>query len=203
VGLVVLSVPARAEVLTGVFPALAPYAESLELGRLVLADRVPANAESWALARVWELAARAGVRGVVSFSDPLPRRRQDGALVFPGHAGVVYQAANATYLGRTAPRTLALLPDGAVFSGRAASKVRGGERGHAYAERLLRRWGAPPRRPGEEPAAWLRAALAAAGVRRVRHPGLHRYAFALGPARRAVAVAGSRRPYPKRPDALA
>src|SRR5262245_20604510 len=72
VGAAVLSIPVRAEVLTGVFPQLAPYSESLELGRLVLADRVPANAESWALGRVFELAAREGVRGIVSFSDPLP-----------------------------------------------------------------------------------------------------------------------------------
>ncbi|MFK4985577.1 hypothetical protein ACI4B7_27510, partial [Klebsiella pneumoniae] len=85
----------------------------------------------------------------------------------------------------------------------AASKVRGGERGHAYAERLLRRWGAPPRRPGDDPAAWLRVALAAAGARRVRHPGLHRYAFAIGPVRQTVAVAGWPRPYPKQPDVLA
>jgi hypothetical protein len=172
------------------------------LSRFVLLDPVPANAESWMLARVFELARRAGIRGVLSFSDPVPRRRADGTVVMPGHVDLIYQAANATYLGRTAPRTLALLPDGAVFSDRAASKVRGGERGRAYAERLLRRWGAPPRRPDEEPTAWLHAALAAAGVRRVRHPGLHRYAFALGPARRAVAVVGWPRPYPKRPDAL-
>jgi hypothetical protein len=33
---------------------------------------VPANGESWFLARCWEMAARQGVRGVVSFSDPVP-----------------------------------------------------------------------------------------------------------------------------------
>ncbi len=201
-GVVVLAVPARAAVLTTVFPLLVPYRESLELGRLVLADRVPANAKSWMLARVWELAAQEGVRGVVSFSDPLPRCRADGSEVFPGHVGIVYQAANATYLGRATPRTLALLPDGTVFSDRARQKVRGGERGHAYAERLLRRWGAPPRRPGDDSAVWLGTALAAAGVRRVRHPGMHRYAFAVGPARRTVTVAGARHPYPKQRDSV-
>jgi hypothetical protein len=46
VGVAVLSVPLQARVLTQVFPSLQPYAESLELGRLVLDDEVPANGES-------------------------------------------------------------------------------------------------------------------------------------------------------------
>ncbi|CAM5537621.1 Mom family adenine methylcarbamoylation protein [Leifsonia shinshuensis] len=46
VGVAVLSVPMRAAVLSNVFPDLEPFAESLELGRLVLTD-TPANAESW------------------------------------------------------------------------------------------------------------------------------------------------------------
>jgi len=43
VGVAVLSVPASRPVLTSVFPRLEPYAESLELGRFVLRDEVPAN----------------------------------------------------------------------------------------------------------------------------------------------------------------
>lgn len=202
-GVAVLAVPARAAVLTAVFPHLVPYRESLELGRLVLADRVPANAESWMLARVWELAAREGVRGVVSFSDPLPRRRADGTVVTPGHVGICYQAANAVYLGRATPRTLTLLPDGTVFSDRARQKVRAGERGHRYAERVLERRGASPLRPDESPAAWLARALVTVGARTVRHRGNHRYAFTLD--RRATVVPVAALPglaaYPKRPDA--
>src|SRR5262249_30712494 len=63
-------VPVRAAVLTRPFSGLISYAESLELGRFVLADRVPGNGESWFLGRVFRLAAREGIRGVVSFSDP-------------------------------------------------------------------------------------------------------------------------------------
>jgi len=59
-----------------------------------------------------QLAARLGVRGVVSFSDPVPRRTAAGELVFPGHIGTIYQASNAEYLGRTTPRRVVLLPDG-------------------------------------------------------------------------------------------
>ncbi len=67
------------------------------------------------------LAATAGVRGLVMFSDPLPRTRADGAVVMPGHVGTIYQAANSVYTGRSTPRTLTLLPDGTVFSDRAAA----------------------------------------------------------------------------------
>lgn len=196
VGVAVLSVPVQAKVLTAVFPELEPYRESLELGRFVLADEVPANAESWFLARVFDLAAAAGVAGVVSFSDPLPRTSVDGGLVFKGHIGTIYQATNAAYLGRGTARSLMLLPNGLVLNARAVQKVRSGERGTDYVEQLLCRYGAPPRagRPGP---AWLPEALAAAHVRSVRHPGNHRYAFRLGPRRKRITVGLPSGPYPK------
>jgi hypothetical protein len=103
----------------------------LELNRFVLGEPVPANGESWFLARCWHLAARQGVCGAVSFSDPVPRRTATGDLVFPGHIGTIHQASNAEYLGRTTPRRVLLLPDGRVLSERALSEVRGEERGHA------------------------------------------------------------------------
>lgn len=207
VGVAALSVPVRAAVLTGVFPDLEPYAETLELGRLVLADRVPANAESWMLARAFELAERAGVRGVVSFSDPCPRITAEGRTVMPGHVGIIYQALNAECLGRGRARLLLMLPDGRTLNDRALAKVRAQQRGHEYVERALVRYGARPLALGENPAAWLVEALDAAGVRRVRHRGNHRYAFALGtPAeRRALrrAIPLDRTPYPKTVDEVA
>jgi hypothetical protein len=51
VGVAVLSVPVRPAVLTRPFPELEPYAESLELGRLVLADRVPGNGDFFQVPR--------------------------------------------------------------------------------------------------------------------------------------------------------
>lgn len=199
-GVAVLSVPARKAVLTAVFPDLQPYRESLELGRFVLADEVPANGESWFLAEVRRLAADAGIRGLVSFSDPVPRRRADGTVVMPGHIGVIYQASNATYTGRGTARTLAVLRDGSVFSPRAAQKIRAQDRGHEYAERQLTALGARPMRAGESPAGWLAEALDATGTRRIRHPGNHRYAFRLGTTRRgraAVTIQPRPAPYPK------
>jgi len=186
VGTAVLSVPVQSAVLTSLFPDLEPLSESLELGRFVLADSVPANAETWFLARVWELAAATGLRGVVSFSDPVARSTVDGLRVFPGHVGLIYQAGNATYHERSTPRTQLLLPDGRVLSARTVQKIRAGERGAAAGERLLVGLGARARRPGEDRPDWLRDALGRVGVRRIRHHGSHRYAFRVGPRRRLI-----------------
>lgn len=202
VGVAVLSVPMSAKALTGVFPGFVPFDESIELGRFVLLDEVPANGESFFLSQAFRLAARDGMRGVVSFSDPLPRRAAGGAVVVPGHVGTIYQAANALYLGRGTARTLYVMPDGTTLNARSVQKVRAQERGHQSVERLLQSLGAEPLRPGQDPAAWLHGALDAAGIRRLRHHGNHRYAFALGNAaqRRHAELAMAHRPYPKTPD---
>ena len=178
-GVCVLGIPMSTAVLTNVFPDLEPMVESLELSRLVLADQVPGNGESWFIARALADAAESGVRGVVAFADPVPRAL-DGRTVFPGHRGVIYMASNALYLGRATARTLTLLPDGRVLSDRSAQKIRKQERGHAHVERQLVRLGATPRRAGEGGAAWLADALSQLGATRLRHRGNHRYAFRLG-----------------------
>jgi hypothetical protein len=202
-GVAVLSIPVRREVLTLSFPDLEPFHESLELGRFVLADRAPANSESWFLAQAFRLAAREGVRGVVSFADPVARRDADGRLVFPGHIGIVYQASNALYAGRGTARTVLVLPNGRVLHDRAISKLRSLDVGHEYVEYLLRRFGAPPRQ-GKSPEEWLPTALASARVRRLRHPGNHRYMFRLGDraSQRSVVVALPTWRYPKATDSL-
>lgn len=201
VGAAVLSVPVQRRVLTGALPWLEPYAESLELGRFVLLDSVAANGESWFLARVFEQARATGLRGVVSFSDPVPRTTLDGRVVCRGHVGVVYQASNARYTGRGAPGVVCVLPDGTALPRRALSKLRAGDTGRAYAERRLRRFGAPPLEPGQNVDAWLAAALRAARARLVRHPGCHRYVFVLDRReRRHYVVAVPDLPYPKRKD---
>lgn len=193
--------------LTNTFPNLQPYSrsgggESLELSRLVLLDRVPANAESWFWARCRELVARDGIRGIVTFADPLPRTRRDGSLLTPGHVGTIYQASNALYLGRSRARTLLILPDDKPLHERAMSKVRAQEKGHRATERRLLANGAPPRTAGESPAQWLTRALAAIDVQRLPHPGNHRYAWAIGRQSRAVALGALPLwPYPKRDDA--
>lgn len=205
-GVAVLSIPVRSEVLTGVFPDLVPYTESLELGRLVLADAVPANAESWMLARVFEQAADAGISGIVSFSDPMPRATS-GRIIMPGHVGIIYQSSNALYLGRGRARWITLLPDGTVLNDRAVAKIKAQDQGHEYVERKLVAFGARAPRACEDPSAWLAEALETIGTRRVKHRGNHRYSFCLGgPAeRRRVArmIPLKRRAYPKSIDQAA
>lgn len=200
VGVAVFSVPMSVGVLR-VFPC--PDA-GVELGRFVLLDEVAAHAESWFLARCFELLRHRGVEGVVSFSDPMARRRADGAVVFPGHVGTIYQASNALYLGRATARRLLLLPDGSVLSDRTLQKLRGGERGWRYAAELLERAGAAPLGRPDRALPWLERWLPRL-TRAVRHPGNHRYVFALDRAvRRALADDGylaarklKREPYPR------
>ena len=78
VGMAVLGVPIRAEVLTVPFPDLSPYDESIELARFCLRPEVPANGESWMLGRLFRwLRSDTDVRGVLAFADPHPGSRTD------------------------------------------------------------------------------------------------------------------------------
>lgn len=174
VGVVVFSVPMTQTVIPHYAPTLAP-AEGIELGRLVLLDEVPANAESWMVARCFKALRRelSDVRLVLSYSDPVRRVAMDGTVVLPGHVGVVYQALNARYVGRSRSRWMHVAPDGRVVSPRAVSKIRNGEKGADYAYRQLRSMGAPAMGIGEDPAGYVKRALS--GFRRVHHAGNHSY----------------------------
>ncbi len=187
VGVVVFSQPVNAATLVDL-----PGDNRAELGRLVLLDDVPANGESWFIARAFEQLRRDGYTGIVSFSDPMPRDTATGDVVFPGHIGTIYQASNAVYLGTSKRSTLHLLPDGRVFSRRAQQKIRAKERGWRYAVEQLLEAGAPE--PAGDLRAWLPVALAAV-TRRRRHPGNHRYVWALQPRDRRHLPDGQR--YPK------
>lgn len=150
VGAAVLSVPGGPSVLRAAFDRIDHDAEGAELGRFVLLDEVPADAETWFLARAFRLARMTGIRAIVSFCDPMPRVASDGRVIFPGHRGAIYQAASAIYTGRTKPETVYLLPDTRLLHRRSLTKL-------PKVEQLLRRAGATP----------------------AHHPGNHRYCFAL------------------------
>lgn len=200
VGVAVFSHPMNDRVLA-VFPG--ETIESVELGRLVLLDRVPGNGESFFVARCFEHLRREGLVGVVSFSDPVRRLCSAGRPVFRGHIGNVYQALNGIHDGRSTARTLLLLADGTVFSGRAAQKIRAGERGHEYAAMQLVRAGraaglrlAAPA-PADDPRAWLARWLPLL-TRPLRHPGNLRYVWGLDrAAKRHLARTVRALPYPK------
>lgn len=202
VGVAVFGIPVQTSVLTNPFPELEPFTESLELSRFVLADACPSNSETWFLARCFEEAAAVGLRGVVSFADPVPRIIA-GRVIAPGHVGTIYKASNATYTGRGAPQTMTLLPTGLVLNNRAKSKVRNQEQGHDNVERKLVALGARTMRAGEQPASWLADVLDNIGATKVRHRGNHRYLFAVGSKaqRRQVHMAGDVLAYPRLVDA--
>lgn len=194
VGVAVFSVPSNDLALTNVFkvPALA----AVELGRFVLVDSVPANGETWFLARCFAALRQLSIVGVISFSDPMPRRTEHG-VTHPGHVGTIYQAHNGVYLGRATARTLQLLPDGSVFSDRTAQKIRRLEKGWEYGAQQLRQFGAPAI-DLEHRAEWLNSSLRSI-ARRLRHRGNHKYAWPLAPALRAQLPASL--PFPKHTDA--
>ncbi len=163
-------------------------------------EKAPGNGETWFLGQCFALLRKEGLAGVVSFSDPVPRKTADGGVGFPGHVGTIYQAGNGRYLGRSQARTLRLLPDGSVLSDRAAQKVRTLEKGWEYVVALLTRHGAeysPDLAQDEDHRReWLRAATARV-TRPLRHPGNHRYVWPL--SRRVVLSGGL--PYPKQREA--
>lgn len=203
VGVAVFSVPMTGAVIskwTGLDPA-----RGVELGRLVLADDVEGNGETWFLARAFKLLAQELplVEAVVSFSDPVQRVSTSGEVVTPGHVGTVYQALNGRFAGRSRPRTLILDPGGRVISERALSKVRKDERGAAYAYEQLRSSGAPARRLGEEGPDYVARALQEGPFRRVAHPGNLAYVW---PTRRAsrstIQGLPVSKPYPKGRDTI-
>lgn len=195
VGVIVFSHPAQDKVLA-CLPV--PKAEAVELGRLVLLDDVPANGESWFIARAFEIMRTRHYTGVVSFADPVERLSIDGAVVKPGHIGLIYQATNALYAGLATARTLRLLPSGRVFSDRTRSKIRGRERGWQHAVEQLVAAGA--RSPDRTDLAadlheWLKLELPRV-TRPLKHDGNHRYLFPLTPACRRH-LYGPWLPYPK------
>lgn len=210
VGAAVFGTPMQSLVLTNTFPELTPFRKgvtdgSIELSRFVLNDEVPANAESWFLARCFETLPAGGVHGVVAFSDPVPRLTDEGEMVMPGHVGIIYQASNASYLGVSTGSDHKLLPDGSVITRREVSKVRNREQGHAYVERKLIRLGVPP--VGQmDPKVWLKEALKDVGAKRVQGPGKFRYAFRLGNKRERTQIELGfpvLTPYPKKIDEAA
>lgn len=202
VGVAVFSHPTNDRTLTNVFGGEA--SESVELGRFVLDQDVKGNGETWFLARCFEQLRPEGLRGVVSFSDPMPRRSVvSGDLVTPGHVGTIYQAFNGIYLGRSTPDYLRLLDSGQILSKRTLQKIRSKERGWEYAVRQLVTAGAT--QPGPDLRAWLKTELPRVS-KAVRHHGNHRFAWAFSKGSRRDlerlhdALPGHLLAYPKQPD---
>lgn len=199
VGVAVLGVPMRDEVITNPLPDLTRHTGA-ELSRLVLLDEVPSNGESFLLGKVFRDAQKHGIRGVVAFSDPVPRPH----IGMPGHVGDLYRAMEAAYTGRGTARPLTVLPDNTVLTDRAMSKVRNGESGAGGVIRRLVLLGARPPVAGQTGKQWLRQALTDLRVRRFDHPGNHRFAFLLGSERQRAQLSFGdgfeHRDYPTTPD---
>lgn len=195
VGVALFGPPASMAAHAAVFPTLSPI-EGVNLGRFVLVNEVPGNGESWFIARCFELLRARGVVAVESCADPEPRSSSTGETVFGGHLGIIYQATNGHYVGKTNASSRRLLPDGTCFSNRARSKIASGERGRRYAARQLVRWGADPIEPGEDAREWLTFWLPRL-TRLTRHKGNHRYLWCLDKRARREVLHAPSLPYPK------
>ena len=189
VGAVVFSAPMHPAVLR-------PFTmqTGLELGRLVLLDDVPFNAESWLIAECFHRLRQEGFEGVVSYSDPEPRTTLDGHVVFTGHIGGIYCATNGVYTGRIGKSTLRLLPDGSVYSARTIAKVQTRDSGWNYGVDILCTHGASRPPPNADLRVWLAEWLPRL-TRRLQHGGNHRYSWAID--RRARKLLPKSLPYPK------
>jgi len=172
VGVAVLSVPVQEQAIPAWLDGLNPRL-GVEIGRLVLADAVPANGESWFLGRTFKVMRKMlpEVVGVLSYCDPLERRNAVGEIVKRGHTGVIYQAFNGKYVGRSSARRMVLARDGRCISERALSKIRLEEQGAGYAIRQLCDMGAPAPKPFESGRAYVDRAIEEGSFQRVRHPG--------------------------------
>jgi hypothetical protein len=191
---------------------LEPGQTVCDLGRFILNDHVLANAETWFLTRAYRALRRDKTLAdgrtprfpfSTSYSDPCPRPSFD-QIIFPGHVGIVYQAKNACYTGRSRARSLCLTRSGAVLSDRALSKLRADDNDARHVYARLREQGAPPLRAGESGARYLERALIEGPFRRIRHRGNHRYVLlpSSSPLRRNILAAFPSLPYPKRTDPL-
>lgn len=176
-----------------------PAAEAVECGRFVCLPEVAYNGETWFQARAFQAlrAEKPEVRSVVSYADPVERRTAEGQLCKPAHAGTIYRAGNAVYVGRSTRRRIYLDRSGRIISERAICKVRAQDQGAAYSERLIVAAGAEPRRFGEDPRAWLDRVLVEPTFRVLRHPGNLTYVFGLDRAARVMAQAKAQ-PLPDR-----
>jgi hypothetical protein len=196
VGVAVLSIPVKAVAVKS-FPNLVPFYEAVELGRLVLLDEVAANGESFFLAEVFRLAAAKGIRGIVSFADPVRRTTLDDRVIFGGHIGEVYGLAMGSqdgrsgfgYTGRTDRSIKTLMPDGRILNEQARSKITGLRQGWQYGVRFLAEYGARDLDPAQDdPREWLAEALRTTRARPLEHDGQHRYLRVTGTTRRARAA---------------
>lgn len=167
-----------------------PPQHGIELGRLTLLDEIPANAESFFVARAFRLLARElpHIQAIVSFSDPMQRLTDTGQQITPGHSGVVFQALNARHVGRSKARPIILDRAGQTVSERALAKLRTGDRGAGHVYEQLLAAGAPRRHRDEADADYVARALRDGPFRRVRHPGNLAYLWPSLTAPRHVAA---------------
>ncbi len=197
-GVIAFSVPIQNMEIPSWFAGV-PARHGVEIGRLALLDHVPGNGETFMLGRAFRLLRRTlpEVRAVLSYADPMERHDADGRLFKLGHRGTIYAAFSGTFLGRSTARRLILARDGRCLNERTLCKVRHGEQGAGYAERMMVAMGAPPRRLHEDGALYVKRALCSGAFRSVLHPGNYAFGWWIGHSADNPLPARETRRYPR------
>lgn len=101
-------------------------AHVVELRRMVVADECPINTNTWFMAKALKhLKREFKYRVCVSYADP-----------YHDHVGIVYQAANWVYVGRTAADIVLETPEGKRYHSRAMRTKYNGQL-KPFAKRLV------------------------------------------------------------------
>lgn len=202
VGVAVFGQPCNQKTISCAFPWIEEKRSVVELSRFVLLDDVEANGETFFLAQCFDLLRqdeKQDFAGVLSFSDPVPRRTEDGRVIHAGHIGGIYQAFNGVFTGRGTARKLRVFKKtGTVLSDRSAQKLRKMEKGWRSVVEELESQGAEPLGGDVFDEARRRAWLdrwTRELTGRLDHPGNLRYIWGLN--RRTKRQLPRSLPYPK------
>lgn len=194
VGLCVYAQPGHNKSGTNVFGG--SHLNSVELKRLCLLEGTPYNLCSHFVNQTFNVLKRTdrGLRGVITYSDPMRRVTLDGRVITPGHVGSTFQALSGVFLGRSRARRIKVLPDGSTFNERTIQKILKRQSGWKGGVRQLVDAGADAPAEGADLYEWLEFWLPQL-TRAYPHPGCFKYAFPLKQAARKLL--GESMPYPK------
>ncbi len=123
------------------------------------------------------------VRGVLSFSDPVPIRvPMTGKFKIPGHIGNIYQAQNAIFVGQSVPGRRYVAPNGQGYDGQLLGKIARGPTTKAYGSAMQRviDLAGPPKRPSESDKAYV--ARLRGFFHSFNHPGNFAYTWPVVPS---------------------
>lgn len=158
----------------------------VELSRLILKEGLGRNSASWFISQANKFLKleMPFIKGIVTYADPFTLTDCIGNVTKTGHLGHVYQATNATYLGKTTPKYILVDKSGVVFNQRGLSKITCPKQGRGVERHVRKVLGIARRKETVDVKVWLNDSITEAisngTLRKIKHPGLHVYGYDLG-----------------------